>query len=173
MSLFDERGFDEVTVSEIAERAEVGRTTFFRYFTDKQEVLFADDDELLGVLTEAVGAAAGEVAPIGDSLRTALEVARTGLLTVAGEVAGRYAWLPLRDRLIAAHPGLTARNLVKERRYLEEAVRVLVEHGAKPETAVLAGGVAAACYATAQATHGMDDLAAGMRAAFARLPELA
>jgi hypothetical protein len=34
-------GFDKVSVSDIAERAEVGGTTFFRYFGDKQEVVFA------------------------------------------------------------------------------------------------------------------------------------
>jgi AcrR family transcriptional regulator len=39
--LFAERGYSKVSVSDIAERAEVGRTTFFRHFGDKQEVVFA------------------------------------------------------------------------------------------------------------------------------------
>src|SRR5918992_1748802 len=57
LALFAERGFDEVTVSDIAERAEVGRSTFFRYFGDKQEVLFAGDHpaKLIKKLAEPAG----------------------------------------------------------------------------------------------------------------------
>src|ERR1700728_1251635 len=61
--LFLARGFDEVSVGDIAERAEVGRTTFFRHFGDKQEVAFAREQELL----ETIAAAAQEddFAPVG------------------------------------------------------------------------------------------------------------
>src|ERR1017187_8654243 len=51
--LFLEWGFDGVSVGDIAERAEVGRTTFFRHFGDKQEVVFANEQELLATLSEA------------------------------------------------------------------------------------------------------------------------
>ena len=51
--LFLARGFDEVSVGDIAERAEVGRTTFFRHFGDKQEVVFAKWQELLETIAAA------------------------------------------------------------------------------------------------------------------------
>ncbi|WZH54149.1 MAG: helix-turn-helix domain containing protein [Nocardioides alkalitolerans] len=45
--LFDEQGYDGTTVDAIAERAGVGRTTFFRAFRSKEEVIFPHHDELL------------------------------------------------------------------------------------------------------------------------------
>src|ERR1700689_1521054 len=51
--LFLERGFDGVSVGDIAERAEVGRTTFFRHFGDKQEVVFSNEQDLLDTITAA------------------------------------------------------------------------------------------------------------------------
>lgn len=45
--LFTERGYAAVSVSDIAERAEVGRTTFLRHVGDKQQVVFAHEQALL------------------------------------------------------------------------------------------------------------------------------
>lgn len=46
-ALFDEYGFDQTTVSDIAERAGVGRTTVFRSFQSKDDLVFPDHDRLL------------------------------------------------------------------------------------------------------------------------------
>jgi AcrR family transcriptional regulator len=43
LELFIEKGFEATTVDEIAERAEVSKATFFRYFATKAEVIFAVD----------------------------------------------------------------------------------------------------------------------------------
>src|SRR5581483_7440088 len=45
LALFSEQGFTETTVAAIAERADVGRRTFFRYFPAKESVLFHDIDD--------------------------------------------------------------------------------------------------------------------------------
>ena len=45
--LFEERGYDGTTVDGIAERAGTGRTTFFRVFGSKEEVIFPDHEQLL------------------------------------------------------------------------------------------------------------------------------
>ena len=41
LELYVERGFEQTTVAEIAERAGLTERTFFRHFADKREVLFA------------------------------------------------------------------------------------------------------------------------------------
>ena len=51
LDLYLERGFDDVTVAEITERAGLTRRTFFRYFTDKREVLFGGAAQLPGIVT--------------------------------------------------------------------------------------------------------------------------
>lgn len=60
-ALFDERGYDATTVDAIAERAGVGRTTFFRAFRSKDDVVLPDHAALLARLEgrlDAVPAAA-------------------------------------------------------------------------------------------------------------------
>ncbi len=41
LELFEKQGFENTSVIEISERARVTTRTFFRYFSDKREVLFA------------------------------------------------------------------------------------------------------------------------------------
>jgi len=56
LELFIEKGFEATTVDEIAERAEVSKATFFRYFTTKAEVVFGADgprhDALFAAIVE-------------------------------------------------------------------------------------------------------------------------
>src|SRR6516164_8846769 len=54
LALFDEQGYEATTVEEIAERAEVSTTTFFRYFPSKAEVLLSDHGEQLPALHTAI-----------------------------------------------------------------------------------------------------------------------
>ncbi|TMS00617.1 TetR/AcrR family transcriptional regulator [Nonomuraea basaltis] len=46
VALILEKGYDAVTVTDIIDRADVGRSTFYAHFTDKQHVLFSNLDEL-------------------------------------------------------------------------------------------------------------------------------
>ncbi len=63
IGLFAEHGFAATTVDEIAARAGVTARTFFRHFTDKEEVLFADDDALLPTLLAAIAEPEGRSRP--------------------------------------------------------------------------------------------------------------
>ncbi|WP_344491513.1 helix-turn-helix domain-containing protein [Nonomuraea monospora] len=46
VALILDKGYDAVTVTDIIERADVGRSTFYAHFTDKREVLFSNLDQL-------------------------------------------------------------------------------------------------------------------------------
>src|SRR5579885_2495577 len=57
MALFAQRGFDQTTVDDIAKRAGLTERTFFRYFADKREVLFAGSEAFADTVVHALGAA--------------------------------------------------------------------------------------------------------------------
>lgn len=46
-ALFEERGYEQTTIEDIVERAGVGRTTFFRNYRSKEDVIFPDHDSLM------------------------------------------------------------------------------------------------------------------------------
>jgi AcrR family transcriptional regulator len=66
--LFIERGFDNVTVDEIAAAADVGRMTVFNHFPRKEDMFFDRDEEGREMLREAFRQRDPRVAPI-EALR--------------------------------------------------------------------------------------------------------
>jgi AcrR family transcriptional regulator len=68
MRLFMERGFDHVTVDEIAAAADVGRMTVFNHFPRKEDMFFDRDEEGREVLRDALRQRDSSVAPI-ETLR--------------------------------------------------------------------------------------------------------
>lgn len=66
--LFFERGFDAVTVDEIAEAADVGRMTVFNHFPRKEDMFFDQDQEARDALIEALETRDPSIAPI-EALR--------------------------------------------------------------------------------------------------------
>src|SRR5882757_3557831 len=105
LDLYLERGFESVTVAEIAERAGLTKRTFFRYFADKREVLFGGSAALQTLLVSAVGAAP-ESASALDAVAAALDAA-------AAMFEERRQFAVKRASVIAANPELQERELVK------------------------------------------------------------
>src|ERR1700759_1714025 len=66
--LFMERGFDAVTVDEIATAADVGRMTVFNHFPRKEDLFFDRDEEGREVVREALRARDPNVTPL-ETLR--------------------------------------------------------------------------------------------------------
>ena len=63
-SLFEEHGYGETTIDQIAERADVATRTLFRYFPSKEALLFADFDEWRCALLTALEARPADEAPL-------------------------------------------------------------------------------------------------------------
>src|SRR5579863_9240790 len=72
LELYGERGFDQTTVAEIAERAGLTERTFFRHFADKREVLFSGAGLLTGLLVRTVAGAPAAAPPL-DAAAAGLE----------------------------------------------------------------------------------------------------
>jgi AcrR family transcriptional regulator len=62
--LFDERGYEQTTADDIADRAGVGRTTLFRHYRSKEDVIFPDHDRLLAAVQDRMDTSTADT-PIG------------------------------------------------------------------------------------------------------------
>jgi AcrR family transcriptional regulator len=105
LALYGERGYEETTVAEIAERAGLTKRTFFRYFADKREVLFWGSELLEQRMVAAIEAAPAS-APAFGLIGAALDAA-----AVRFEEAREFAGL--RHRIIASSRELQERELIK------------------------------------------------------------
>jgi AcrR family transcriptional regulator len=137
LELYLERGFDQTTVAEIAERAGLTERTFFRHFADKREVLFAGAPQLQELLVSAVAGAPGSAAPI-DAIAAALEA--VGVL-----FDERRDSVVRRRSVIDAHAELQERELIKLASLASAMAEALRGRGVADPTAGLAAeaGIAA------------------------------
>jgi AcrR family transcriptional regulator len=73
-ALFDERGYEQATIDDITERAGLGRSTFFRYYRSKEDVIFPDHDRLLEQIRQRLGTSSHDtaLAAVTDAVRLVL-----------------------------------------------------------------------------------------------------
>jgi AcrR family transcriptional regulator len=129
LELFTEQGYDATTVSEIAQRAGgLTKMTFFRYFPDKREVLFAAGQEIHSrLLADAIAAAPGPATP--------LQAVAAGLDAITGTFTDDRREFAARLRaVIAANSELRERAVFK-RAGLTEATREALEKRGVPDPA--------------------------------------
>jgi TetR/AcrR family transcriptional regulator, regulator of mycofactocin system len=141
LELFAERGFGRTTVDQIAAAAGISRRTFFRYFADKEELFFAEDERLLQVVEDTL-----DGAPPGEPV---LDLARRATLALAAHSAADPERRLARERLIAATPALQARRMAKTLRWERAIAARLEARGATWPEALLVPKLALACFQAA------------------------
>jgi AcrR family transcriptional regulator len=165
LALYGERGFEETTVAAIAERAGLTERTFFRYFSDKREVLFGGSGLLQELLVSAVVDAPASATPI-DAVTVALDA--LGVMFV-----GRRDFARQRQAVIVASAELRERELIKLATLAAAVADALRQRGVGDPVAGLTGEVAVAVFKIAferwVADDNTMDLSGLMREALAEL----
>lgn len=151
LDLFGERGYDNTTVAEIAERAGLTERTFFRHFSDKREVLFGGSNIFEEALVGTVRTAPESAAPI-DAISAGL-VSAAELLQTRREFAGR------RNAIIVGSAELRERELIKLASLSAALAETLEVRGVPQPAAGLMGEVAIAVFRSAFARWIGDPLA--------------
>lgn len=151
--LFAERGFNGVSVAEIADRADVGRTTFFRHFGDKQEVVFAQEQDLVATITAEQEASS---TPAPSTAADAITQLRDVVVRLCAQATLDPVAYTRHYTFVAQHPELRARDALKMQNFADRLADILTARGADEPTARFASQIALACYQAAKGQHGND-----------------
>ena len=106
--LFEERGYDATTVEEIAASAGLSRSTFFRHFPAKEDVVFPDHESLLRAVDARLA--------LGD-LETAVPAMADAARVVFRHYVSEPAMARSRYELTRAVPSLRASEIAHQRLY--------------------------------------------------------
>jgi len=130
--LFAEQGYDATTVAQIAERAGVTKSTFFRHFPDKRELLVAGQEVLSRLLAEGIAEAAEAASPL-EAVAAGLERASNAMGPVNRELGPRL------KAAIAASAELQERDALKSVGLAAAMTNALKARGVPDLIAHLAG----------------------------------
>lgn len=132
LGLFEEHGYDRTTVGDIAARAGLTERTFFRYFIDKREVLFARSEELEKSIVAVIASAPQDATPL-DAVAAAFEVA-------GAELQGRVDLhlVRVRHALVMKHAEIRERELIKLASLATAVTKALHARGVSEPAASLA-----------------------------------
>ena len=136
LELFEERGYEQTTVIEIAERAGLTKSTFFRHFQDKREVLFGRET-MTGLLVDGI-ATAPPAATAWEAVAHALDAVGRGAFTLA-----RREFVARRRAVIATNPELREREALKGLGLTASMTAALEQRGVPELTACVAAELGA------------------------------
>ncbi|KJS58630.1 TetR/AcrR family transcriptional regulator [Streptomyces rubellomurinus] len=150
VDLFTEQGYDATTVAQIAERAGVTKSTFFRHFPDKRELLVAGQETLSRLLAEGIADAPGDASPL-EAVAAGLERASAAMGPGSRELAPRL------KAAVAASAELQERDALKTVSLAAAMTTALVARGVPDPTAALAGELGVLAFKRGYARWAEDD----------------
>jgi AcrR family transcriptional regulator len=106
LTLFATHGFDQVTIEDICAEAEVSKTTFYRYFASKEDVLLGSSHQKLAEMAAALAQR--------PASETAIVAVRNAFLEVAAEYQSQREQRLAVNRIVRTTPSLAARNLEQQ-----------------------------------------------------------
>jgi AcrR family transcriptional regulator len=136
LELFAERGYENTTVTDIAQRAGLTKSTFFRHFQDKREVLFGDGT-LTALVAGAIAAAPATATPLEAVAQALNAVGRQAFTPARREFGAR------RRAVIAANPELQEREALKGLALTASMTAALNQRGVPDLTARVAAELGA------------------------------
>lgn len=136
--LFGERGFDAVTVAEVARAADVSQGTVFNYFPTKEDLFYSGMDAFEARLVDAVR----ERPPGEPVLETVRRVVLDGVPRLATDEAAEL--IAAGARIVGSSRTLQAREREIVARYADELAALLAEEAGLPAGDVEAAAAAAA-----------------------------
>jgi len=145
LRLFAERGFDEVTVEDIAAAAGIGRRTFFRYYPSKNDVVWGDFEAELDRMRAVLGAYP-DGTPTMDALREAI-------VDFNRLDAEQIPWHRRRMRLILEVPALQAHSTLRYAEWRRVVAEFAAERLGRTPDALLPQVIAHACLGAAVAAY--------------------
>ncbi|KPI23408.1 TetR/AcrR family transcriptional regulator [Streptomyces sp. NPDC048253] len=131
VDLFTEQGYDATTVTQIAERAGVTKSTFFRHFSDKRELLVAGQETLSRLLADGITEAPASASPL-QAVAAGLERASSAMGPVNRELGPRL------KAAVAASTELQERDALKSVGLAAAMTAALIARGLPDPTAHLA-----------------------------------
>jgi AcrR family transcriptional regulator len=144
LDLFTECGYDDTTVAQIAERAGLTKSTFFRHFSDKREVLAAGQEAISRLLAEGIAAAPADATPL-LAVFAGLEAASAAFTPFNRELA------PKLKAAIAASAELQERDALKQIGLAVAIAEALKARGVREPAADLAAELGVLAFRTAYA----------------------
>ena len=123
--MFDEQGFDETTVDQIAAAVDISPRSFFRYFASKEDVVLGDP-MVYGEPVRQRLAQSLESMPVWEALRSAFEA-------VVEITESHPEWALRATRVMISTPSLRARNTEKHLAWMTVLVPLIAGALTGPE----------------------------------------